>query len=152
MTLEEVCAELAKIFSGPPEPRGKCTWQHRQYDLVRLEDGSITFVRNALDAEIDQAFTKALDEIYGPEPEPGGGRVRAPSLAGSKSCSLTCNLHRGGNPPKELGVIVRRTLHNHVDAVRGVEFPDGLGYSLDQFVHGALGHQEPAEVGAGREE
>jgi hypothetical protein len=69
MTLEEIGAELARIFSGPPEQRGKCTWQHRQYDLVRFDDGTTGFVRNALDAQWDAIFTKALDEIFGPEPE-----------------------------------------------------------------------------------
>jgi hypothetical protein len=69
-SLEEACAELGRLFSGPPEQRGKCTWQHRCYDLVRFEDGTVGFVRNALHAEIDQAFAKALNEIYGPEPEP----------------------------------------------------------------------------------
>lgn len=59
---------MARIFSDPPQPRGKCRWQHRQYDLVRLDDGTLGFVRNAFDAEMDQIFTEALDELFGPEP------------------------------------------------------------------------------------
>jgi hypothetical protein len=47
---------------------GKCTWQHRRYDLVRFEDGSVGFIRNALDAQLDEIFAEALDEIFGPEP------------------------------------------------------------------------------------
>ena len=68
MTPEEAGAELVKLFSGPPQPIGKWRWQHRQYDLVRLSDGSVGFVRNAFDAEMDQMFTEVLDELFGPEP------------------------------------------------------------------------------------
>jgi hypothetical protein len=70
MSLEEACAALGRLFSGPRERRGKCTWQHRCYDLVRFEDGTVGFVRSVLDAQLDAVFTKALNEIYGPEPEP----------------------------------------------------------------------------------
>jgi hypothetical protein len=68
MSLEEACAALGRLFSGPPEQRGKCTWQPRRYDLVRFEDGTVGFVRNALDAQLDEIIAKALDEIFGPEP------------------------------------------------------------------------------------
>jgi hypothetical protein len=64
----EAMKALAELFSGPPQPRGKCRWQHRQYDLVRLDDGTIGFVRNAFDAEMDQMFAEVLDEFFGPEP------------------------------------------------------------------------------------
>jgi hypothetical protein len=39
-----------------------------QYDLVRLEDGTIGFARNALDAEISRAIAEAIEELFGPEP------------------------------------------------------------------------------------
>ena len=68
MTPEEAGAELARIFSGPPGPRGKWRWQHRQYDLVRLDNGTLCFVRNTFDAEMDRIFTEVLDELFGPEP------------------------------------------------------------------------------------
>jgi hypothetical protein len=68
ISFEEACAALGRLFSGPPQPRGKCTSQHRRYDLVRLDDGSVGFVRNTLDAQLDEIFAKALDEIFGPEP------------------------------------------------------------------------------------
>jgi len=32
MSLEEACAALGRLFSGPRERRGKCTWQHRRYE------------------------------------------------------------------------------------------------------------------------
>ena len=67
MTPEEAGAELARIFSGP-QPRGKCRWQHRQYDLVSLDDGTIAFVRNAFDADMERIFAEVLDELFGPEP------------------------------------------------------------------------------------
>jgi hypothetical protein len=41
---------------------------YRQYDLVRLDDGTLGFVRNAFDAEMDQMFTEVLGELFGPEP------------------------------------------------------------------------------------
>jgi hypothetical protein len=56
MTPKEAGTELTRLFSGPPQPRGKWRWQHRQYDLVRLDDGTIGFARNALDAEISRAM------------------------------------------------------------------------------------------------
>jgi hypothetical protein len=59
-------SELARIFSGPPQPRGKWRWQHRQYDLVQFDDGTIGFVPNALDAEI--FIADAIEELFGPEP------------------------------------------------------------------------------------
>jgi hypothetical protein len=49
----EAMKALVQMFSGPPQPIGKWRWQHRQYDLVRLDDGTIGFVRNAFDAEMD---------------------------------------------------------------------------------------------------
>jgi len=70
MTPDESMAELVRMFSGPPQPRGKCRWQHRRYDLVQHEDGAISFVRNAFQAEFDRIFEETLDEIFGPEPEP----------------------------------------------------------------------------------
>jgi hypothetical protein len=57
---------LARIFSGPSQPRGKWRWQHRQYDLVRFDDGTIGFVPNVLDAEI--SIADAIEELFGPEP------------------------------------------------------------------------------------
>jgi hypothetical protein len=68
MSLEEACAALGRLFSGPRERRGKCTWQHRRYDLVRFEDGTVGFVRNALQVELRQTFDRTLDELFGPEP------------------------------------------------------------------------------------
>jgi hypothetical protein len=52
ISFEEACAALGRLF----------------YDLVRLDDGSVGFVRNTLDAQLDEIFAKALDEIFGPEP------------------------------------------------------------------------------------
>jgi hypothetical protein len=68
MTPDEAGAELVRMFSGPPQPPGKCRWQHRQYDLVRNSDGTFGFVRNAFDAEMTRIFTEILDEMCGPEP------------------------------------------------------------------------------------
>jgi hypothetical protein len=67
MTPEEAGAELGRLFSGPPTPRGKWRWQHLQYDLTRLDDGTIGFVRNALDAELKQIIAEAIEELF-PEP------------------------------------------------------------------------------------
>jgi hypothetical protein len=69
MTLDEAGAELARIFSGPPKPPGKCLWHHRRYDLARLDDGSIGFVRNALNAEMERIFAEVMEELFG-RPEP----------------------------------------------------------------------------------
>jgi hypothetical protein len=63
----EAMKALVAMFSGPPQPRGKWRWQHRQYDLVRLSDGTVGFVRNAFDAEMDQMFAEFMDELFGPE-------------------------------------------------------------------------------------
>jgi hypothetical protein len=64
----EAMKALVEMFSGPPQPLGKWRWQHRQYDLVRLDDGTIGFVRNAFDAEMDQMFAEVMEELFGPEP------------------------------------------------------------------------------------
>jgi hypothetical protein len=64
----EAMRALVAMFSGPPQPRGKCRWQHRQYDLLRLDDGTLAFVRNAFDAEMDQMFAEIMEELFGPEP------------------------------------------------------------------------------------
>ena len=68
MTPEGAGAELARIFSGPPDPPGKSLWHHRRYDLVRLPDGTVGFVRNALDDEIKRAIDEAIEELF-PESE-----------------------------------------------------------------------------------
>jgi hypothetical protein len=60
-------AKFVKLFSGPRR-YGRDQFGGRLMDLVQHEDGSITFVRNALDAQLDEIFTKALDEIFGPKP------------------------------------------------------------------------------------
>jgi hypothetical protein len=66
MTPEETGAELVRIFSGPPQ-RGRDLFGGRRYDLVRLDDGTIAFVRNTLDAEISRAIADAIEELF-PEP------------------------------------------------------------------------------------
>jgi hypothetical protein len=68
-TADEAMAELARIYSGPQPPPGKDRWHHRQYDLIRLDDGTVGFVRNTLDAEISRAIAEAIEELF-PEPEP----------------------------------------------------------------------------------
>jgi hypothetical protein len=67
MTPDKAMAELARLFSGPQPPPGKDRWHHLQYDLVRLDDGTIAFVRNALDAELKQIIDEAIEELF-PEP------------------------------------------------------------------------------------
>jgi hypothetical protein len=66
-TSDEAKAELLKMFSGPPTPPGKDRWHHREYELVRLDDGTIAFVRNALDAELKQIIDEAIEDLF-PEP------------------------------------------------------------------------------------
>jgi hypothetical protein len=68
MTPEEAGAELARLFSGPPEPPGKSLWHRRRYDLVRLPDGTVGFVRNALNEQLAQIFAEIMVELFGPEP------------------------------------------------------------------------------------
>ena len=41
MTSDGAMAELVKIFSGPRPPPGKDRFHHLQYDLVRLDDGTV---------------------------------------------------------------------------------------------------------------
>ena len=69
MTPEEAGAELGWLFSGPQPPPGKDRWHHLQYDLVRLDDGTVAFVRDALDAELKQIIDEVMEELF-PEPEP----------------------------------------------------------------------------------
>jgi hypothetical protein len=47
---------------------GRDRFGGRLFELVRLPDGTVRFVRNALDLEIEQALTETMDNIYGPEP------------------------------------------------------------------------------------
>jgi hypothetical protein len=63
MSFEEAAAGLARLFSGPPQQPGKSLWHHRRYDLVRLEDGSVGFVGNEFDAEMDRIFEDVLTEL-----------------------------------------------------------------------------------------
>jgi hypothetical protein len=63
----EARAQFVRLFSGPRR-LGRDRFGGRLYDLLQLDDGSITFVRNALDAEIEQAIAQAMDELFGPEP------------------------------------------------------------------------------------
>jgi hypothetical protein len=67
-TPDEAMAELARIFSGPPDPPGKSRRQHLQYDLVQFDDGTIGFIRNAFDVEMKQMFTEITEELFGSEP------------------------------------------------------------------------------------
>jgi hypothetical protein len=67
MAPEEAAAELVRIFSGPRSPPGKDRHHHRQYDLVRLDDGTVAFIRNAFDAEMERIFAEVMDEIFGPD-------------------------------------------------------------------------------------
>ena len=67
----EAAKALVEIFSGPPESPGKSRWQYLQYDLVRLDDGTVGFIRNPIDAEIKQIkqmFAEIMMELFGPEP------------------------------------------------------------------------------------
>jgi hypothetical protein len=66
MTPEEK-AKFVKLFSGPRQ-RGRDLFGGLRYDLVRFDDGTVGFVRNAFDAEMDRILTNAIDEIFGPEP------------------------------------------------------------------------------------
>jgi hypothetical protein len=69
MTPDEAGEELVRMFnSGPPTPPGKDRHHHLQYDLVRLDDGTIGFVRNAFDAEMKQVFAEIMMELFGPAP------------------------------------------------------------------------------------
>jgi hypothetical protein len=58
-------AEFIALFSRPRQ-RGRDRFGGRLMDLVQHEDGTIGFVRNALQAEFNRAFTRTLDEIFGP--------------------------------------------------------------------------------------
>ena len=60
-------AEFVKLFSGPRR-LGRDRFGGRLYDLVRLDDGNIGFIPNALDAEISRAIDEAIEELFGPEP------------------------------------------------------------------------------------
>jgi hypothetical protein len=71
MTPDEAMTELVKIFSGPQPPPGKDRWHHLQYIPVQRPDGVVEFVRNAFQVELRQTFDRTLDELFGPEPEPG---------------------------------------------------------------------------------
>jgi hypothetical protein len=65
MTPEEK-AEFVKLPPGP-QRLGRHRLGGRLHDLVRLDDGNIGFVPNALDAEISQAPAEAIEELF-PEP------------------------------------------------------------------------------------
>ena len=67
MTPDEAGAELVKLFSGPPQPKGKDRHQHLQYIPVE-RDGVIEFIRDPFDAEMDQVFAELMEELFGPEP------------------------------------------------------------------------------------
>jgi hypothetical protein len=67
MTPDEAMAELVKIFSGPRPPPGKNRFQHLRYDIIRLDDGTVGFVRNAFQVNLRRTFDQTLDDIFGPE-------------------------------------------------------------------------------------
>jgi hypothetical protein len=66
MTPEEK-AKFVELFSGPRR-FGRDRFSGRLMDLVQHEDGSITFVPNEFDAEMDRILTNAIDQIFGPKP------------------------------------------------------------------------------------
>jgi hypothetical protein len=66
-SFDEAAAELAKLFSGPPRPKGKDRYQHLQYIPVE-RDGVIEFIRDPFQLEMRQMFDEILDEMFGPEP------------------------------------------------------------------------------------
>jgi hypothetical protein len=69
MTPEEAGADLARIFSGPQPLPGKDRWHRLQYELVRLDDGTIDFARNPRDAETSRTIADAIEQLF-PEPAP----------------------------------------------------------------------------------
>jgi len=76
MTSDQAMAELVKMFSGPPHPRGKDRHQHLQYIPVQRPDGVIEFIRDPFDAEMDRIFAEIMEKLFGPEP---AGDVELPS-------------------------------------------------------------------------
>jgi hypothetical protein len=54
-------------WNAPPRRLGRDRFGGRLYDLVRLDDGTIGFVRNAFDAELKQIIAEAIEELF-PEP------------------------------------------------------------------------------------
>jgi hypothetical protein len=60
---------VRQIVLGATAP-GPDRFGGRVYDLVKHDDGTIGFVRNAWDAELDRILVKALDEVFGSEAEP----------------------------------------------------------------------------------
>ncbi len=52
-------------FALKPRRPGGDRFGGRLYELVRLEDGSIAFVRNALQAEIEQALAQGMERLFG---------------------------------------------------------------------------------------
>jgi hypothetical protein len=66
---DEAFEALAKLFAGPMPPPGKERWQHRQYILVRLDDGSIGFVREPFDLEFEAIFNGVMGRRFGAKPD-----------------------------------------------------------------------------------
>ena len=63
----DAMAELVRMFSGPPQRKGKDRYQHLQYIPIE-RDGIIEFIRDPFDVEMDQMFAEILDQLFGPDP------------------------------------------------------------------------------------
>jgi hypothetical protein len=90
MSFEEAAAGLARLFSGPPQQPGKGLWHHRRYDLVRLEDGSVGFIRNEFDAKLEVVFREVLDELLGRSLRTSEGQAHLPSQRSSSRIMVGC--------------------------------------------------------------
>jgi hypothetical protein len=65
MTPDQAMAELVKMFSAPPQPRGKDRHQHLRYIPVQSSDGVIEFIRDPFNAEMERIFAEVVDELLG---------------------------------------------------------------------------------------
>jgi hypothetical protein len=68
MTPDQAMAELVKMLSGLPQPRGKDRHQRLQYNPVQRSDRVIAFIRDPFDAEMEWISAEVVDELFGPEP------------------------------------------------------------------------------------
>ena len=60
-------ADFVKLFSGPRK-WGRDRFCGRLFDLVRLPDGTVGFVRNTFQVNLRRTFDRTLDELFGPKP------------------------------------------------------------------------------------
>jgi hypothetical protein len=63
-----VSCQIARVHKSYERPCTSCLRQEAPESATRHHDGTVSFVRNALDAPLDAIIAEVLEDLFGPEP------------------------------------------------------------------------------------